>query len=109
MQFYLQSSIVEKGIRLEEYKYTRLEVIISSILTSLVSFFIIVAAASTLFVNKIRINDAADAAVALAPLVGNFAQSLFALGLFAAAFFGAFIIPLHMRGARLGIRSQQEV
>ncbi|MBS3102124.1 Nramp family divalent metal transporter [Candidatus Woesearchaeota archaeon] len=94
MQFYLQSSIVEKGIRLEEYKYTRLEVIISSILTSLVSFFIIVAAASTLFVNKIRINDAADAAVALAPLVGNFAQSLFALGLFAAAFFGAFIIPL---------------
>ena len=94
MQFYLQSSIVEKGVRITEYKYTRLEVVVASILTDLVSFFIIVAAASTLFASKIRINNAADAAMALAPLVGKFAQSLFALGLFGAAFFGAFILPL---------------
>ena len=94
MQFYLQSSIVEKGIRKDEYKYSRWDVIIGSISTDVVSFFIIVTCAVVLFSKGIRIESAVDAAKALVPLAGNYASSLFAFGFFGAALFGAFIIPL---------------
>ncbi|MCX6814868.1 MAG: Nramp family divalent metal transporter [Candidatus Aenigmarchaeota archaeon] len=94
MQFYLQSSIVEKGIRAQDYKYSRIEVILGCIMTDVVSFFIIVACAATLFTHGIAINSASDAALALGPLAGHFAETLFALGLFGAALFGAFILPL---------------
>ena len=94
MQFYLQSSIVEKGVKVEEYKYSKWDVIIGCILTDVMSFFIIVAVAATLFTAGIQINNASDAAVALKPLAGNYAAILFAFGLFNAALFGAFILPL---------------
>ncbi|MBU0627661.1 MAG: Nramp family divalent metal transporter [Nanoarchaeota archaeon] len=94
MQFYLQSSIVEKGIRKEEYKYSRWDVIIGSITTDVVSFFIIVTCSAVLFTKGIRIESAVDAAQALQPFAGQYATMLFAIGFFAAALFGAFILPI---------------
>jgi NRAMP (natural resistance-associated macrophage protein)-like metal ion transporter len=94
MQFYLQSSIVEKGLKISEYRYARWELILAAILATSISFFILLAAAATLFPQGITIENAAEAATALEPIAGHFAEVLFALGLFAAALFGAFILPL---------------
>jgi len=94
MQFYLQSSIVEKGIRIKEYRYSRWDVIIGCIITDVISFFIIVACATVLFSKGIRIESAVDAAKALQPLAGDYASLLFAFGFFGAALFGAFILPM---------------
>ncbi len=95
MQFYLQSSIVEKGITVREYPASRLDVIVGSIFTDVVAWFIIVACAATLFVHGMRnINDAADAAEAMKPLAGQYGFILFAAGLFNASLFAASILPL---------------
>jgi NRAMP (natural resistance-associated macrophage protein)-like metal ion transporter len=94
MQFYLQSSIVEKGVKVKEYIYAKWELILGCIVTNTIAFFIIVAAATTLFPQGIAIETAAQAAGALTPIAGQLAGVLFAIGLFAAALFGAFIIPL---------------
>ncbi|NLG84437.1 MAG: divalent metal cation transporter [Firmicutes bacterium] len=94
MQFYLQSSIVEKGVTVKEYKYSRLDVVLGCFLTDLVSWFIVAACAATLFRHGIRINDAKDAALALGPLAGRYAAALFGFGLFNAALFAASILPL---------------
>jgi Mn2+/Fe2+ NRAMP family transporter len=95
MQFYLQSSIVEKGVTRRQYKTSRLDVIVGCIFTDVVAWFIIVACAATLYLHGIRdIRDAADAAQALRPLAGDWAYILFALGLFNASLFAASILPL---------------
>lgn len=94
MQFYLQSSIVEKGVKVKDYVYSKIEVILGCITTDIVSFFIIVACAATLFPLGVKVENAGDAAMALQPLLGNFASSIFAVGFFGAALFGAFILPL---------------
>lgn len=94
MQFYLQSSIVEKGIKVREYKIARWDVIGGSILAPIVAFFIVVACAATLFKSGIRIESAKDAALALEPLAGKYCSWLFAFGLFNASVFAASILPL---------------
>ena len=94
MQFYIQSAVVEKGIRVENYKASRLDVIVGCIMTDVVAFFIIVACGATMFVHGIHINDAKDAAVSLAPLAGKYASALFAIGLANASLFSASILPL---------------
>jgi NRAMP (natural resistance-associated macrophage protein)-like metal ion transporter len=95
MQFYLQSSIVEKGINVKQYKASRLDVIVGSFFTDLVAWFIVVACAATLFAHGIRnIADPADAAGAMKPLAGQYAFILFAAGLFNASLFAASILPL---------------
>ena len=94
MQFYLQSSIVEKGVKVRDYAYSKLEVIIGSLSTDVVSFFIIVVCATTLFPLGIKIANAGDVALALKPIAGNLASGVFATGFFGAALFGAFILPL---------------
>jgi Mn2+/Fe2+ NRAMP family transporter len=95
MQFYLQSSIVEKGIRVKDYGASRLDVIVGSFFTDLVAWFIIVACAATLFVHGMgAITVAADAAEAMRPLAGDYAFILFAFGLFNASLFAASILPL---------------
>jgi len=95
MQFYLQSSVVEKGITRRQYKASRLDVIVGCIFTDVVAWFIIVACAATLYLHGIRdIRDAADAALSLRPLAGRWAYLLFALGLFNASLFAASILPL---------------
>jgi NRAMP (natural resistance-associated macrophage protein)-like metal ion transporter len=94
MQFYLQSSIVEKRIGPEEYKLSRWDVILGCVLTDVIAFFIIVACGATLFPRGIRIEGAAEAAIALEPLAGTWAKSLFAFGLANASLFAASILPL---------------
>jgi len=94
MQFYMQSSVIEKGLRIENYKYTIWDVVIGACVTVVVAFFIIVACAATLHVNGVRINEAKDAALALKPLAGEAASVIFAAGLFVASIFSATILPL---------------
>ena len=94
MQFYLQSSVVEKGVRLEHYKLSRLDVIVGCIVTDVVAFFIVLACAATIHKSGGHIENAADAAVALGPLAGKYASALFAFGLFNASLFAASILPL---------------
>jgi len=95
MQFYLQSSIVEKGVTRRQYKASQIDVISGCIFTDVVAWFIIVACAATLYVHgHYIIRDAADAAQALRPLAGDYAYILFALGLFNASLFAASILPL---------------
>ncbi len=95
MQFYLQSSIVEKGVTRRQYAASRLDVIVGCIFTDVVAWFIIVACAATLYLHGVRdIRDAADAAQALRPLAGQWASLLFALGLLNASVFAASILPL---------------
>lgn len=94
MQFYLQSSIVDKGLKTENYKYIRLDVIFGSFTVNIVAFFIIMLCAVTLFQNGIKIENAKDAALALAPLAGKHASWLFAFGLLNASLFAASILPL---------------
>jgi NRAMP (natural resistance-associated macrophage protein)-like metal ion transporter len=94
MQFYLQSAVVEKGVRIEDYPLSRLDVIIGCIVTDVVAFFIILACGATIYKAGLHINDAKDAAVALGPLAGKYASALFAFGLFNASLFAASILPL---------------
>ncbi|MEO8054675.1 MAG: Nramp family divalent metal transporter [Acidobacteriota bacterium] len=94
MQFYLQSSIVEKRIGPEEYRYSRWDVIVGCIVAAGVAFFIIVACGATLFPKGIRIEGAEQAALALKPLAGKWAGTLFAFGLANASLFAASILPL---------------
>ncbi len=95
MQFYLQSSIVDKGVNVKQYKASRLDVIVGSIFTDVVAWFIIVACAATLYTHGMRnIEDPSDAAQAMKPLAGDYAFILFAAGLFNASLFAASILPL---------------
>lgn len=94
MQFYMQSAVIEKGIKIEEYKYALADIIVGCIATIVVAFFIIISCASTLHENHIVINEAKDAAMSLKPFAGAFASQLFAFGLFVASIFSATILPL---------------
>ncbi len=95
MQFYLQASVVEKGVSKRQYNASRLDVIVGCIFTDVVAWFIIVACAATLYAHGYhKIDDAKDAAQALRPLAGDYASMLFALGLFNASLFAASILPL---------------
>jgi Mn2+/Fe2+ NRAMP family transporter len=95
MQFYLQASVVEKGITPRQYRAARWDVIIGCLFTDVVAWFIIVACAATLHeVGKTDIQTAADAAQALRPLAGEYAYLLFAAGLFNASLFAASILPI---------------
>ncbi|MBI4947241.1 MAG: divalent metal cation transporter [Bacteroidetes bacterium] len=94
MMFYMQSAVIEKGLKMKHYKYVLLDVIIGSIATVVVAFFIMVACASTLHVNGVKIEEAGDAAIALKPLAGALAGYVFGFGLFIASIFSATILPL---------------
>ena len=94
MQFYLQSSIAEKGIKKEDYPYTKIDVISGCLATDIVAAFIIITCAATLFPYGIRINEAYEAAYALQPLAGRYASALFAVSLANASILGAIIVPL---------------
>lgn len=94
MQFYQQSSVVEKGIKLSNYKYSKLDVILGAFVVNIVAIFIVVVCANTLFRNGIRIETAKDAALALKPLAGDYCFYLFAFGLLNASVFSACILPL---------------
>ena len=95
MQFYLQASIVEKGVTIRQYKASRADVIVGCLFAAIVAWFIVVACAATLHsVGKFNIETGADAAMALRPLAGDYAFLLFAAGLFNASLFAASILPI---------------
>lgn len=94
MQIFIQSSVVDKGITIAEYPNERREVIFGSIFGNLISYFIVVTAAATLFVTQTPITTAAEAALALEPLAGHFAELLFAIGLLGASVLAAGVLPL---------------
>ncbi len=94
MQFYMQSSVIEKGLKIRQYKFILLDIIVGCLATVVVAFFIIVACASTLHINNIVINEAKDAAMALKPLAGVVSSQVFAFGLFIASIFSATILPI---------------
>jgi Mn2+/Fe2+ NRAMP family transporter len=94
MQVYVQSSVVEKGVTPDDYSKTRLDVWVGTIFAILIVFFIIVSTAATLHKSGIQITSAADAAHALRPLAGRYAQTLFGLGLFGASMLAAGVLPL---------------
>ncbi len=94
MQFYMQSAVIEKGVKITEYKFTLADVIFGSIITVVVAFFIIIACASTLHEQGIKIEEAKDAALALKPIAGDLASITFAFGLFIASIFSATILPV---------------
>jgi len=94
MQFYMQSSVIEKGLKIKQYKFILLDIIVGCLATVVVAFFIMVACASTLNVNNIVINEAKDAAMALKPLAGAISSQVFAFGLFIASIFSATILPI---------------
>ncbi len=94
MQFYLQSSVVEKRIPVAEYRYSRLDVVVGCIVTDVVTFFILATVAATLFTHGVHIETARDAAQALAPLAGKYAALLFSFGLMNASLFAASVLPL---------------
>ncbi len=103
MQFYIQSAVVEKGIRIKDYPYSRIDVISGAIITDVIAFFIVIACAATIYVHNqhigpgghlLSVSTAGDVATALQPLAGKYASLLFALGLLNAAIFTASILPL---------------
>jgi NRAMP (natural resistance-associated macrophage protein)-like metal ion transporter len=94
MQFYLQSSVVDKGISIKEYKYEKLDVYLGTAWAILTALVITVCTAETLYKAGISINTAQDAASALRPLAGNYSFLLFAIGLFGASFLACCVIPL---------------
>ena len=98
MQYFLQATVVDKGIHIKDYKYQKWDVLIGAFLTDFVSFFIIVAAAAALYNFKtghgVEIKDATTAAQALKPLAGRYAELLFALGLFNASLLASAVVPL---------------
>jgi Mn2+/Fe2+ NRAMP family transporter len=94
MQFYMQSSVIEKGISIDDYKYTIWDVVVGCVITVVVAFFIIVSCGATLHANGVQINEAKDAAMSLKPFAGVLASQVFAFGLFVASVFSAAILPL---------------
>jgi Mn2+/Fe2+ NRAMP family transporter len=95
MQFYLQASVVEKGIDERRYAASRVDVIVGCLFAALVAAFIVLACAATLYTHGFRdVKDAADAAQALRPLAGDYAYLLFAAGLLNASVFAASILPI---------------
>jgi NRAMP (natural resistance-associated macrophage protein)-like metal ion transporter len=94
MQFYIQSAVVEKGITVKDYAYTKYDVIVGSIMVNLVAVFIVICCAATLHTHGIKVDSAKEAALGLAPLAGTWASTLFAIGLLNASLFSASILPL---------------
>jgi Mn2+/Fe2+ NRAMP family transporter len=94
MLFYLQSSLSDKGVRIEDYPSERADVVLGSVLSDLVALFIIVSTAATLYANGILVTTPDDAARALEPIAGPYARALFGLGLFGASMLAASVLPL---------------
>lgn len=94
MQFYIQSAVVEKGLKVEELNLNKIDVIVGCLFMLLVSAFIVICCAATLYQSGIQIKDAKDAALSLAPLAGDYSTILFGIGLFNASLFAAALLPM---------------
>lgn len=94
MMFFSQSNVVEKGVMPEDLGYQKIDAISGTVAACLVAWFIIVTTGAVLYPSGIQIESAADAAAALAPFAGHYAEALFAIGLIAASFLAACVLPL---------------
>ena len=94
MQLYVQSSVVEKRLDEDDLNMARADAILGVIFANVIAVFIVIATAATLHPRGIEINTAADAAQALAPVVGEYATVIFAIGLFGAAMLAMGVLPL---------------
>ncbi len=94
MQFYLQSTVVDKGVSRRDYWLERLDAYFGSIASNVIAFFIIVTCAATLFAHGLPAGTVTDVAQALRPLAGGFASKLFAIGLLNASLMAAAVLPL---------------
>jgi Mn2+/Fe2+ NRAMP family transporter len=94
MQFYIQSSIVEKGVAVKNLAYSRIDAVSGAAVTNIVAFFIVIACAATIFASGVQVNNVADISAALLPLAGKYASVLFAFGFLNASLFAASILPL---------------
>ena len=94
MQFYIQASIVEKGVPIKDLIYSRIDAFTGAIVVNIVAFFIVVMCAATIYTHGIEVNSVADVSAALLPLAGQYAGVLFAFGLLNASLFAASILPL---------------
>ncbi|HEU0026573.1 MAG TPA: Nramp family divalent metal transporter [Ktedonobacterales bacterium] len=98
MQLYLQSSVAEKRIPLEDYPHERSETYLGTVLAMMVSAFVVIATGATVFVASggagVRLETASQAAEALVPVAGQYAELLFAIGLIGASLLAAAVVPL---------------
>ena len=94
MQIYIQSSVVEKRMDKEDLKLARTDAVLGVIFANVIAVFIVISTAATLHSRGIKLNNAADAAQALAPVVGEYATVIFAIGLFGAAMLAMGVLPL---------------
>jgi Mn2+ and Fe2+ transporters of the NRAMP family len=91
---FMQSYAVDKKLKIEDWRFERLDVVVGAVMTGVIGFFVVVACAEALYAYGLHVNDASDAARALRPLAGNAASALFAVGLFGAALLATAILPL---------------
>lgn len=91
---YMQASVADKGVEMANYRYTRMDVMFGAAWGNVVSAFIVISTAATLFVHGIRVETAEQAAMALAPLAGTSARYLFTTGLLGASLLAASVLPL---------------
>jgi len=91
---FIQSYAVDKRLKVEDLRYERVDVVSGAVLTGVIGMFVVIACSATLHVHGSHIHDASDAAVALRPLAGDAAQTLFGLGLVGAGLLAAAIVPL---------------
>lgn len=94
MMFYIQSSVVEKGISLKNLKYSKLDAVFGAIIVNIVAFFIVLSCAATIYSSGVQVTNVADVSNALVPLAGQYASILFAFGFLNASLFAASILPL---------------
>ena len=94
MMFFEQSNVVEKGLSPKDFFAQRVDVVSGTVAACVVAWFIIVTTGTVLYPAGVEIDSAADAARALAPIAGPYAEALFAVGLIAASFLAACVLPL---------------
>jgi Mn2+/Fe2+ NRAMP family transporter len=94
MIFYQQSATVDKGLKVRDLNYARVDTAIGAFATQMIMIAVVVTTAATLFVHRIQVTDAAHAALALVPLTGKFSAVIFGAGLVGAAMLGAFVVTL---------------
>jgi len=92
--FYMQASVVDKGVTIEDYPLTRADVMFGAAWGNVISAFIIICTAATLYSSGVRVEEAGQAALALAPLAGEWATMLFAIGLLGASILASTVLPL---------------
>lgn len=92
--FYMQASVVDKGVDAKDFHLTRIDVMSGAVWGNVISAFIVIATASTLFVHGITVDSAEDAAQALLPIAGEGAKYLFSAGLLGASLLAASVLPL---------------